>query len=206
MAGERANESDQADSGASTAKIRDSCNACSQQKIKCSREKPACERCASKGLNCEYSVSRRNGKRARSVLTDPSLLYGRSPACHPVDDFDSIDFTFNPQDTMMFTNETSINCTPSGREDISMQNYFDPHAFDNFNRTLTDFGDSILSDPNASSNASASSSVSTDMPICQSLSDNLGSGQSDHARFTRSDSFVASLQSPDRSDLRMSSK
>lgn len=203
MAGERVSDPDQGDGVSSTAKIRDSCNACSQQKIKCGREKPVCERCASKGLTCEYSVSRRNGKRTRSVLTDPSLFYGRSPGCIPADDFDSIDFAFNPQDPNMFTDDTAINCTPSAREDINMQDYFEPHAFGNFNRGVTDFGECLLSGSNPSSNASSNS---TDIPICQSLSTYFGSGQSDDVQLGRPDSLPASLQSPGRSDRRISSK
>lgn len=203
MAGERVRESDQGDGSASTAKIRDSCNACSQQKIKCGREKPACERCASKGLTCEYSVSRRNGKRARSVLTDPSLFFGRSPGCQPADDFESIDFTFNHQDTTIFNDENTIICTPSTREDINMQSYFEPHAFDGFNRGVGDFGDCILSASNPSSNASSNS---TDIPICQSLSTYFGSGQPDDVQLGRPCTMPASIQSPGRSDRRMSLK
>lgn len=203
MAGQRASDSDHGDSGASTAKIRDSCNACSQQKIKCGREKPVCERCASKGLTCEYSVSRRNGKRTRSVVTGPSLFYGGTPGCHPGDDFDNIDFAFNHQDSTIFTNENTINCTPSAREDIAIQNYIEPHAFDSFNQTVADFGDCMLSGSNTSSNAS---SRSIDMPICQGLSTYLGSGQPDDAQLIRPDPMPSGLQSPGRSGQHVSPK
>jgi hypothetical protein len=207
MSGERVSDSDQGDSGASTAKVRDSCNACSQQKIKCGREKPVCERCASKGLTCEYSVSRRNGKRTRSVPTDPTFFYGRSPGYHTADDFDNIDFAFNHQDPTMFTNENTINCTPAAREDIATQNYFDPHAFDNFNQTVADFGDCILSGPNASSNSSSNASYkSTDMPICQSLPTFFESRLSDDVQLTRPDPLPSGLQSPGLSDRRILSQ
>jgi hypothetical protein len=82
-------------------KIRDSCDGCSSQKIRCTKEKPACKRCASKGLVCEYSVSRRSGKRTRSVLSVTDRLMSRSPNCNnnacfhnTLEDFDSIDFDF----------------------------------------------------------------------------------------------------------------
>lgn len=50
--------------------VRNSCNACSSQKIRCGKERPKCHRCAEKGLGCEYSMSRRTGERSR-VLDSP---------------------------------------------------------------------------------------------------------------------------------------
>lgn len=44
-------------------KIRDSCNACSSQKIRCGKQRPKCSRCSLKGLDCEYSYSKRTGQR-----------------------------------------------------------------------------------------------------------------------------------------------
>lgn len=59
-------------------KIRDSCNSCSSQKIRCSKERPSCARCINKGLECSYSFSQRTGRRARtrssSVGTVTSLI------------------------------------------------------------------------------------------------------------------------------------
>ncbi|KAF2172666.1 hypothetical protein M409DRAFT_49215 [Zasmidium cellare ATCC 36951] len=47
-------------------KIRDSCNSCSSQKIRCTKERPACARCVSKGLDCAYSISMRTGRPSRA--------------------------------------------------------------------------------------------------------------------------------------------
>lgn len=44
-------------------KLRDSCNACAVSKLKCSKEKPLCARCAKRGLRCEYFATRRAGRR-----------------------------------------------------------------------------------------------------------------------------------------------
>ena len=48
-------------------KLRDSCQACAVSKVKCQKEKPACSRCTRRGIQCEYFVMRRPGrKRERS--------------------------------------------------------------------------------------------------------------------------------------------
>ena len=44
-------------------KLRDSCNACAVSKLKCSKEKPECARCAKRGLRCEYFATRRAGRK-----------------------------------------------------------------------------------------------------------------------------------------------
>ncbi|KAL5360558.1 hypothetical protein BJX96DRAFT_165247 [Aspergillus floccosus] len=46
-------------------KVRSTCNACQQAKIRCSHEKPACRRCLKQNLVCIYSVSRRLGRPAK---------------------------------------------------------------------------------------------------------------------------------------------
>jgi len=48
-------------------KIRDSCNSCSSQKTRCSKERPTCARCQAKGLECNYSFSQRTGRRGPSI-------------------------------------------------------------------------------------------------------------------------------------------
>ncbi|KAK2767084.1 hypothetical protein FQN54_006403 [Arachnomyces sp. PD_36] len=47
----------------SAPKLRDSCHACSASKVKCSRQKPSCARCAKRGLPCEYLATRRAGRK-----------------------------------------------------------------------------------------------------------------------------------------------
>ncbi|KAK8163957.1 hypothetical protein IWX90DRAFT_244989 [Phyllosticta citrichinensis] len=43
-------------------RLRDSCNSCAQAKVRCTRDKPVCVRCATKSLRCDYSPSMRKGK------------------------------------------------------------------------------------------------------------------------------------------------
>ncbi|KAL1968411.1 hypothetical protein VTN77DRAFT_1940 [Rasamsonia byssochlamydoides] len=50
----------------SRVKLRSSCDRCSANKIKCGQEKPACQRCRSLDLQCNYSRSMRSGKPPRS--------------------------------------------------------------------------------------------------------------------------------------------
>ena len=47
-------------------KLRDSCHACAASKVKCNKEKPTCSRCAKRGLNCEYFVTKRTGRKRDS--------------------------------------------------------------------------------------------------------------------------------------------
>ena len=53
-------------------KMRESCNTCSSQKIRCGKERPICSRCVAKNVECSYSYSKRTGRRAamRRVSTD----------------------------------------------------------------------------------------------------------------------------------------
>ena len=46
-------------------KLRDSCEVCASSKIKCSKEKPTCARCAKRGLRCEYFEAKRAGRKHR---------------------------------------------------------------------------------------------------------------------------------------------
>ncbi|KAL1980076.1 hypothetical protein VTN96DRAFT_4665 [Rasamsonia emersonii] len=68
-----------ASSTTSRVKLRSSCDRCSANKIKCSQEKPACQRCRSLDLQCIYSRSMRSGKppRSRQRMT---TLAGSRPA------------------------------------------------------------------------------------------------------------------------------
>ncbi|KAL9128602.1 MAG: hypothetical protein Q9217_002767, partial [Psora testacea] len=43
-------------------KLRNSCDACNLAKVKCSKGRPACNRCESQGTQCIYGVSMRAGK------------------------------------------------------------------------------------------------------------------------------------------------
>ena len=45
-----------------TLKLRDSCEACSAAKVRCSKKKPGCARCEKRGLDCEYVATRRAGR------------------------------------------------------------------------------------------------------------------------------------------------
>ncbi|KAF9893655.1 hypothetical protein FE257_010967 [Aspergillus nanangensis] len=46
-------------------KVRSTCNACQQAKIRCSHEKPSCRRCQKQNIPCIYSMSRRLGRPAK---------------------------------------------------------------------------------------------------------------------------------------------
>ncbi|EKG11358.1 hypothetical protein MPH_11519 [Macrophomina phaseolina MS6] len=49
--------------GAAGPKLRDSCHGCATSKLKCSKEKPTCARCAKRGTVCEYFATKRAGRK-----------------------------------------------------------------------------------------------------------------------------------------------
>ncbi|KAL6416209.1 hypothetical protein AUP68_00424 [Ilyonectria robusta] len=51
-------------------RLRDSCQACAASKVKCSKDKPQCNRCAERGTACKYLVTQRTGRKART-RSDP---------------------------------------------------------------------------------------------------------------------------------------
>ncbi|KAF2017803.1 hypothetical protein BU24DRAFT_420859 [Aaosphaeria arxii CBS 175.79] len=53
------------------AKLRASCDACAASKVKCSKEHPICQRCASNGSQCIYGISRKHGKPGRTRKRNP---------------------------------------------------------------------------------------------------------------------------------------
>ena len=61
-------------------KLRASCDGCYQSKVKCSKETPACSRCAAHGIPCKYSPSQRMGKprRLQSNAVEPDFQFPRS--------------------------------------------------------------------------------------------------------------------------------
>lgn len=62
-------------------KVRSTCNACQQAKIRCSHEKPSCRRCQKHRIDCIYSVSRRLGRPAKKKEPRPEPAeQSKSPA------------------------------------------------------------------------------------------------------------------------------
>ncbi|ORY18416.1 hypothetical protein BCR34DRAFT_583034 [Clohesyomyces aquaticus] len=44
-------------------KLRESCEACATSKLRCSKEKPTCARCAKRNLSCKYVVTKRSNRK-----------------------------------------------------------------------------------------------------------------------------------------------
>ncbi|KAK3680672.1 C6 zinc finger domain protein [Podospora appendiculata] len=59
--------------GTGNSKLRDSCHACAVSKVKCPKEKPACSRCESRGISCQYFFTRRPGRRRESESSSNRL-------------------------------------------------------------------------------------------------------------------------------------
>ncbi|RMZ74755.1 hypothetical protein DV737_g5770, partial [Chaetothyriales sp. CBS 132003] len=50
-------------------KLRDTCESCATAKVRCSKDKPQCSRCRTRGLRCAYGTSRRSGRASSSQNT-----------------------------------------------------------------------------------------------------------------------------------------
>lgn len=48
-------------------KLRETCHACACSKLRCSKEKPACSRCAKRGFTCTYVTAKRSGRKSNSL-------------------------------------------------------------------------------------------------------------------------------------------
>ena len=58
-------------------RLRASCNACNESKVRCSQRKPTCTRCERNGTECIYGLSRRTHKDAPPISTTPSQREGK---------------------------------------------------------------------------------------------------------------------------------
>ncbi|KAF2118830.1 aflatoxin regulatory protein-domain-containing protein [Lophiotrema nucula] len=54
-----------------TPKLKASCNNCAASKVRCTKERPVCSRCAKRGEDCVYLASKRAGRVARAKSRSP---------------------------------------------------------------------------------------------------------------------------------------
>ncbi|KAK8184607.1 hypothetical protein BC567DRAFT_260761 [Phyllosticta citribraziliensis] len=83
----------QPDTGAIGPQLRSSCDSCNSAKVKCTKNRPKCERCVTRGTECVYSISLRSIKRKRGLgqqhFRSPSKALN-TPTSTILDDF--VDF------------------------------------------------------------------------------------------------------------------
>ena len=81
------------------AKLRASCDACNESKVRCSQAKPNCARCEKQGITCVYGLSRRSHKNAPRIReshpvsdssSSPSIVSSSSILSHDHSDATSI--------------------------------------------------------------------------------------------------------------------
>ncbi|KAH6880099.1 hypothetical protein B0T10DRAFT_565871 [Thelonectria olida] len=150
-------------------KLRSSCDACGQAKIKCDRGQPACARCVAQGVSCVYGVSRKAGKPPRRRPAAPSPLPSR-----PVEpETTSVDLTGTGHDgiDMMLGLEGSMAIdSPFSASDAAFQTWF---PFDSFGspgalRAASSDGDTCMSGQSGSSTTASTTatSVAAGRPYC----------------------------------------
>jgi Fungal Zn(2)-Cys(6) binuclear cluster domain/Aflatoxin regulatory protein len=124
-----------APSRSSTQSLRDSCDNCYKAKVKCSKTKPDCERCITRGFQCVYLPSRRRGRtkamtghsasppsptRSQRDSMDGSSQRGSMIACEDLDLFGNLSdlnsYTmpgFPAMDTLQVANSSPIDLLAS---------------------------------------------------------------------------------------------
>ncbi|KAL3495476.1 hypothetical protein BJX62DRAFT_233469 [Aspergillus germanicus] len=58
-------------------RLRDSCVACAVSKLKCSKQRPTCSRCETRGIDCQYFFARRPGRRREHGRGHPTSCTSR---------------------------------------------------------------------------------------------------------------------------------
>jgi hypothetical protein len=118
-------------------KVRSTCNACQQAKIRCSHERPSCKRCQKNNIGCVYSISRRLGRPAkkRDPHLDISSVGQGGSSCQtskkirgpkkkkvkeePMSDSGALEQSVDSEDKPLFD---TITFDPSHMDDISVEN------------------------------------------------------------------------------------
>ncbi|KAL4807492.1 hypothetical protein BDV18DRAFT_135429 [Aspergillus unguis] len=107
--------------------LRSSCGECNQAKVKCSKDRPTCRRCATRGTTCVYGVSMRGIKRPRpSKQSEPPKARRRTSPPSPI-----------PSETVPITQSCTVGIPsqPAFFPDISTELYpgeFGGDDLDNF--------------------------------------------------------------------------
>ncbi|MCJ1310687.1 hypothetical protein MMC25_004353 [Agyrium rufum] len=105
-----------------TPKYRASCNACNQAKVKCSKNRPKCERCVKYGDDCVYSVSLRAGKRpahrpsnptSTPASRKPSPTMAQGPTMDLLTDWDLPNFDHPPAKNLLPINTDMSSIWPT---------------------------------------------------------------------------------------------
>lgn len=124
-------------------KLRNSCGSCASSKLKCSKEKPKCSRCAKRGLACDYFLVKKAGRKpnnhsstsstssSTSCLNVPpppppppaptppyslEAVHQQSSQLHMSDPSDMLEDIFGPIDQPM--------CTTFANTDTTFGDYF----------------------------------------------------------------------------------
>lgn len=111
-------------------RLREACDGCTAAKVKCDRGRPSCQRCLDSDESCQYSPSRRHGKRARrarrsSLGTPPPPLTSESGLIRPrpppagseasITPHSAVEFAWDNIDSI-FTDTEAIPVFPSEHE------------------------------------------------------------------------------------------
>ncbi|KAJ5997667.1 hypothetical protein N7522_009327 [Penicillium canescens] len=85
----------------SQARLRTSCDACQSLKIKCSQNKPECDRCVKHGLHCVYSPLRRMGRpRKRDASSQGAQFPSGDSDAQPAQTEDTAPLATEEEDVM----------------------------------------------------------------------------------------------------------
>ncbi|KAL8927716.1 MAG: hypothetical protein Q9208_002131 [Pyrenodesmia sp. 3 TL-2023] len=138
--------------GPSGVKLRDSCESCASSKVKCSRDKPTCRRCAERGTKCLYSIQQRTGRKFRrrdSISSNASFFPDLEQAAGAAG-LSGFDSSFGALDENTILSTTSDGFMPSHTptDSLSLPVMAHPDLRPEHSRSFA-AGNSTYADPNA---------------------------------------------------------
>ena len=147
-------------------KLRDSCHACASSKLRCTKEKPTCSRCAKRGLSCEYVATKRGGRkhdaRSSSNNNGGNTSPGATSTINETQLLTPLSAWFIPNSTISCTDslpQPSKNPTPGPSRSDASSNLF-PSLLSPVEQSLS----SITTDPTTDLNDFGGSPISFSLP------------------------------------------
>ncbi|KAK8079423.1 hypothetical protein PG997_007241 [Apiospora hydei] len=105
-------------------RLRQACDACTTAKVKCDKGRPACQRCLDIDDFCQYSPSRRHGRRPRRARTSPRETPSSQPP-QPLREVGMVEYSTMPSFADLFPVSTNIPMDMAAIPDFTFDNELD---------------------------------------------------------------------------------
>ncbi|KAK7957305.1 uncharacterized protein PG986_006527 [Apiospora aurea] len=105
-------------------RLRQACDACTTAEVKCDKRRPVCQRCLDIDDFCQYSPSRRHGRRPRRVRTSPRETPSSQPP-QPLRETGMVEYSTMPSFADLFSVPANISIDMETIPDFSFGNELD---------------------------------------------------------------------------------